>query len=227
MFKGMSTFQLVFTGLFAGFLVIGVILFATYKGGSSGKVTEHITVWGFLNKSQFDTVLERTGLASDKLTPVAYVQKNPETFDEEFLEAVAEGTPPDLIMLTQEQIYKEKKRLFIIPYANLDQRTFKDTYAQEAELFLSPEGVLAIPFMLDPYVMYWNRDIFQNNAVGQPPQYWDQFYNLTASFTKKDGALNITQATVGFGEYRNVSHAKEILSTLIMQAGNPITMFEQ
>jgi ABC-type glycerol-3-phosphate transport system substrate-binding protein len=223
--KGMSRFQLIFTGMFAGFLVLGVIVFAMQKGASSTQTTP-ITVWGYMSDSNFTKLLEQTKLLSDRVTPVTYVQKDPSTFEQDFLEAVADGAGPDVVMISQEQFYKEKNKLLPIPYATLDQRTFKDTYIQEAELFMLPEGIYAVPFSIDPYVMYWNRTIFQNAGLSQPPQYWDEFYNLAKVLTKKDGALNITQSAVGLGEYSNIAHAKELLSTLIMQAGSSITKLD-
>jgi ABC-type glycerol-3-phosphate transport system substrate-binding protein len=43
--------------------------------------------------------------------------------------------------------------------------------------------------------------------------------------TQRDDSNSVRRATIAFGEYRNVSHAKDILSLLILQAGGPITRF--
>jgi len=222
MFKGMSKFQIIFTGIFAGFLVLGVAMFALNKAGSSAASTP-ITVWGFLDANAFTNILEKTKLINDKATPVTYVQKDPATFEQDFVDAIVNGTSPDVVMITQEQFYKDKNKLFAIPYANLDQRTFKSIYLEEAELFMTPDGIYAIPFVMDPYVMYWNRSIFQNAGIAEPPTQWSQFYDLAKTLTTKDGALNITRSAAGLGEYTNITHGKELLSTLIMQAGSPIT----
>ncbi|HVS79599.1 MAG TPA: extracellular solute-binding protein [Candidatus Paceibacterota bacterium] len=218
----MTKFQLILTGVFGGFLVLGIIVFAMHRGGGAADRAP-VTIWGFVDENDMSKLLEDAGLQNDPSTPVTYVRKDPATFDSDFVSAIADGDAPDLVMVSQDQFYKEKNRLFPIPYSSLDQRTFKDTYVEEAELFMQPDGIYAIPFVMDPYVMYWNRNIFQNAGISQPPQYWDEFYDLARTLTKKDGALNITRSAVGLGEYSNVTHAKNMLATLIIQAGSPIT----
>jgi ABC-type glycerol-3-phosphate transport system substrate-binding protein len=70
--------------------------------------------------------------------------------------------------------------------------------------------------------MYWNRDIFNNASVTKPPAIWSDIASLSAKMSKKDPTQNILASTVALGEFRNVNNAKAILSTLFMQAGNPI-----
>ncbi len=110
-----------------------------------------------------------------------------------------------------------------MPFTNYPERTFKDTFIQEGELYLTKDGIIGFPFTVDPLVMYWNRDIFTNAGLSQPPKLWNDFYDLTQKLTRKQGDLSITQSAVALGEFVNVSHATELLSTLIMQAGSPIT----
>jgi len=71
--------------------------------------------------------------------------------------------------------------------------------------------------------MYWNRDIFSNNLISQPPKYWDQINSLIEKITKKDSGSNILQSAIALGEFRNITNSKEIISMLLLQAGTPIT----
>jgi ABC-type glycerol-3-phosphate transport system substrate-binding protein len=119
---------------------------------------------------------------------------------------------------------KQANKITVIPYESYAEGTFKTTFLQEGELFLTPNGLLAIPFSVDPLVMYWNRDMFTNANLSLPPKYWDEFRLLAPLITKKDAAFNITQSAVALGEYQNITNAKSILSALILQAGNPIVV---
>jgi ABC-type glycerol-3-phosphate transport system substrate-binding protein len=58
--------------------------------------------------------------------------------------------------------------------------------------------------------------------VANPPGFWDEFFVLSPRLTVRDQASNIVRSFVALGEYQNVSHAKDILSALILQTGNPI-----
>jgi len=128
--------------------------------------------------------------------------------------------------LRDDFIYKNRNKLFVLPYKNYSIRSFKDTFIEAGEIFLTEDGVVALPFMIDPLVMYWNRDVFSNNLLSEPPKYWDQFNGLIEKITKRDANANIIQSTVALGEWRNITNAKEILSMLLLQAGTPITSRE-
>ena len=138
------------------------------------------------------------------------------------MESLADGIGPDIVILREDSIYKNRNKIFVIPYKNYSERVFKDSFIEEGELFLSPEGVMGVPFIIDPMVMYWNRDIFSNNLVSQPPKYWDEMNTLVNKITKKDSAGNVLQSTVALGEWRNITNSKEIISLLLLQAGTPI-----
>jgi len=71
-------------------------------------------------------------------------------------------------------------------------------------------------------VMYWNRDIFTSALLAAPPSLWSEFYALAPKITVREQSGNITRSFVSFGEYRNVSNVKELLSVLLMQAGSSI-----
>mgnify|MGYP003394334131 CR=1 FL=1 len=70
--------------------------------------------------------------------------------------------------------------------------------------------------------MYWNRDLFSNNLVTSPPEYWDEVYPIINKITRKDSSGSILQSALALGEWKNITSAKEIISMLLLQAGTPI-----
>jgi len=221
----MSKFQLILIGVFGIFILVGVLVFAFYRGDSA--VQSQISVWGTMPLDTFTAVFTTLPISKVKTISVLYTYKPERSFDKDFVEALASGVGPDLIFLNQDSLLTQRNKLYAIPYESYPERTFKDSFIEEGELFLDSAGVLAIPITVDPLMMYWNRDIFSTEGVAQPPKYWDEFFNLSKQFTKKDGALNISRSTVPLGEYSNITNAKEILSTLMMQAGSSIVTRDQ
>ncbi|MBP6883741.1 MAG: extracellular solute-binding protein, partial [Candidatus Pacebacteria bacterium] len=59
-------------------------------------------------------------------------------------------------------------------------------------------------------------------GITNPPVYWDDLINMVPLLTKKDATNSVTKSAVAMGQFVNVAHAKEIISALFMQAGNPI-----
>lgn len=217
----MSKFQLVLTGIFVFFVVIGVIVFAMYRGGSENAV--RVVVWGTIPQTTFNTIIQDTALYQSKDYIVQYVEKTAENFDGDFVEALASGVGPDLFILDSDKIVTHRNKIFPIPYNILTQRQFRDSFIEGSEIFMVPEGIIALPVLVDPLVMYWNRDIFTQALLTRPPSFWDEFYNLANVVSIKDGSLNILRSAVALGEFANISNAKEIVLNLTMQAGSPVT----
>jgi ABC-type glycerol-3-phosphate transport system substrate-binding protein len=219
----MTKFQIILMAVFGVFLIGGVILFSTYRGNSQNAVT--VVVWGTINQNSFNSILQKTSLYQSKEYVVQYVEKTEENFDSDFIESLASGDGPDVFMLPSDKILKHRNKVFAIPYNVFTQRQFKDSFIEGAEVYMAPDGTLALPVSADPLVMYWNRQIFTEVKKTEPPKYWDEFYALANDISKKDGALNISRSAVAFGEFANISHAKEIILNLAMQAGTPVTVW--
>lgn len=209
--------------VFGVFIILGVIIFSAYRGNSKNAVT--VVVWGAIPQTTFNNIIQETSLYQSKVYNVQYVEKTEENFDSDFIEALAAGNGPDLFMLPSGKILKHRNKIFPIPYTVFTQRQFMDSFIEGSEIYMAPEGVLALPISVDPLVMYWNRSIFTEAKLTQPPKYWDEFYNLANLISQKDGALNISKSAVAFGEFGNISHAKEIILNLAMQAGTPVTVW--
>jgi ABC-type glycerol-3-phosphate transport system substrate-binding protein len=216
----MSKFQIAVIAIFAALIVLSVFIFAGYKGAGGEAVD--ITIWGTIPSLEFNKIIEKTPLFNSKLIKVSYAEKSSASFDSDLVEAIAAGAGPDLFMLPHDKIIKQKNKIIVIPYKSVSERQFKDSFIEGAEIYLDVDGIVALPVMVDPLVMFWNRSIFNDVRVTQPPKFWDEFYSLSGAVSKKDGALNISRSLVSFGEYKNVSNAKAIISTLMMQAGTPI-----
>jgi len=220
----MSQFQIILTSIFGFFIIIGVILFAGFKADKNDQQVGSVLIWGTIEKSIIDEVIHDLIDRDDRFEKVKYEQIDETDFDSLLAEAMAEGKGPDLFFLPQSKIIKHQNKILPIPYETFSVRDFKDYFIEEGELYLTDDGILALPFMVDPLVMYWNRGIHTRTGIAEPPRYWDTFFAFTKKVTEKDENMNILTSAVALGEYRNVTNAKELLATLIMQTGNPIVV---
>ncbi|MEN9649638.1 MAG: hypothetical protein RL094_605 [Candidatus Parcubacteria bacterium] len=217
----MSSFQIIVIAVFIFLAIVGVVVFAGF-GGINKTSTPEATVWGTVSAQQMGEYV-RSINGSATIININYVQKRPETFDSEFVNALAEGKGPDVVLLTDDMLYKQRNKLVAIGYKTFPEREYNDTFIEAANHFMSPDGILAVPFSVDPMVMYWNKDIFSTAAVARPPRLWTDLSIIGPSIIKRNETSSILRALVPFGEYRNVNNAKEILATLFFQSGNNIT----
>lgn len=218
-----GNFQLIILIVFIAAAVFGVLVFSgaiplgKNEVGSLGTVV----LWGTVPGGTISTALADFNAANPTFV-VNYVQKSPDTFDQDLLEALATGTGPDLFFLPDNLVFHYANKIFTIPYANYPLSTFKNVFAGAGEVFLNGKGVLAFPISIDPLMMYYNRSILDANGVVYPPAFWDDLTGIVPTLTKKDNSNKIIKPAVALGHFSNVVHAKDILAALFMQAGNPI-----
>ncbi len=216
--QGITTFQIILLVVFGLFILAGIFSFALYRGGSSNQ-TPPITIWGTFDQATMTSFINKVAGSNAN---IYYVQKNPATFNTDLVQAIATGKGPDVILGTQDQIFSNNSLLITIPYQYYPQRTFLNTFIPEADLYLSSQGTIAFPIGVDPLMMYWNRVLLSNAGIAAPPTTWNQLVAMVPKLTVTDKTYNVTQSTVGLGDYVNINNAKAILSLLILQAGNPI-----
>ncbi len=222
----MKTFQLVLLLVFGLFFVGALIMFAVLKGDSASTLPP-ITVWGTLPASTFNNVLDKARqdaelAAQVKDLQITYVEKRDSDFDREFIEALADGKGPDAVIITQDMLLRHKNKFYPILPTSLSTRTFKDSFIPISGLFQDNTATYALPLFVDPLVMYWNVDMFNNAGYARPPKGWVELPDLALSMSKRDTSGNITKSAVALGEFSNINNAKEILSTLFLQVGAPI-----
>ena len=220
----MKNFQIITIAVFIFFGMLGIVLFATQKSGKD-KVMK-ISVWGAYDEVIFKKVAGEISMNSKSPFEIDYKQLREDEFDSVLIEALASGQGPDAIILPQDKIVKYENKIIILPFSSFSERKFKDDYVEAGEVYLKSDGIVGLPFSIDPLVLYWNRDILSGAEFTKPPAFWDELYSITRKITKIDNAKNILKSTIALGEYKNVKNAKEIISALIMQAGNRIVFRE-
>lgn len=223
----MNNFQTILVAVFLAFFVFAVLIFsgllkigdgATKSATPVGKVV----IWGtFNNTTELTKIFEDTN-SNNKDLIINYVKKSESTYEQDLIESFASGTGPDLFMVTPDMVQRFGGFIYKVPYATYSEKTFKDTFIDGASVYLAKDGVIGFPVVVDPIVLYYNKDIFSNEGIVSAPKYWDELFGLSDRLTKKKNDGTILQSMIALGRYDNVNHAKDILATLMLQSNNPI-----
>lgn len=221
-----NNFQIILISVFGFFIVLGIASFSLYKAKDSKSTGVTVNIWGTVSSVDFDAFVTKLKIDLNKEVKAKYTQKNFSTIDAELVEAIASGIGPDIVLLPQNLIIRYADKVYPISFKTLPERLFKDTFVQEGELYLTSGGVIGLPFFIDPLVMYWNRDMFTDAGLANPPTKWLEFPVLSEKLSKVDNNSNIIQSAAPLGGYKNIDNAKELISSLIMQAGSPIVKID-
>lgn len=221
----MTTFQIVFTAMFVVFIGLGVVVFALYTAKDNN--VGPIVIWGTVDGDTMNHVISDLNQQDRSFQNVAYVQKSSATYAGDVINAMASGASPDIVLLSQDQILQFSNKLATIPYSAVSQSEYASSYIYEAQLFLNQNGMLALPFLINPLVMYWNRDLFTTAGIAKAPVYWNDLLGETQKLSILDASNNVKQSAIALGSWDNVSYAKAILSALFMQAGDSLVVRSQ
>lgn len=227
----MKNIQIIISIVFGLFILVGVFVFGgiipSPKTAMEKATTGKVVIWGTIDKSLMSDAIQQNILSKNSNLSVQYFQLRADTFANDLIEALASGAGPDLVLLPENLIVRFATKIEPFTDAIYPERTFRDTFIEEGELFVGSAGIFALPFTVDPMVMYWNRNMFSTANIARPPEYWDEFLTLSPLLSKRTDSNTIVKSAVAFGEFQNVTHAKDVIAMLILQTGNPITTLEK
>lgn len=221
----MTQFQLALTLLFGLAAVGGLLAFATFRSGGEASFPIDLTMWGTPPISAVGSQLTSLSLSGVRPLAIRYVEKNADNFERELIEAIADGSGPDLVFIPDSLIISLARRIQPLPINQVTERYFLDTYAQAAEAFWGPAGAFGVPIVIDPFFFFWNRDHLQSAGIAKPPTQWSALPGLSERLTVRNRSFEISRSTIAMGENANIRNAREILATFLLQSGNPITEY--
>ena len=222
-----STFQTILLIVFGFVAVLAVLMFAgIIPGGASfmgAKTAGTVVLWGPYNDVGLANYFGDFNKNNEKVVQIKYVYKAPETYTDTLVEAFSRGTGPDLFFADQTMLNRLTGKTTDIPFTAYPQRTFTDTFADGTSVFTNTTGLKGIPLFIDPLVMYYNRTLYSSAGIVSPPKTWKDFVATVKLINKQDAQNNFLFTAAPLGEFRNITNAKAILSSLMFQAGNPIS----
>lgn len=224
--KNLRPFQIVLLSSSLFTLFAAVAFLAFYKGDvdeGTYRLPTEMVIWGVVDETVFQEALDAARAKDSRIKSVRYIKFSENSFIYEFITAVAEDRSPDLIVLPHEQLVELRAIIYPLSYDFYSLRSYKNSFVEGSEIFTLSNGIYALPFAVDPLVMYWNRDIFSSNNIAEPPTTWEQLRNDTVpTLSKINNNRSLLASAISFGEYGNVRNAKEIMSMLFLQSGDPI-----
>lgn len=216
-------FELALVVIFGILMVLSLLLLRTVKPEADTDIVTFggaVNIWGTLPKENFDKLIYELAQTNENYLSVSYSYIPEENFDEIFVNALADGVGPDLLFLPQELLTEHLTRIEPVPLTSFPLRDFRSAYIDGAEIFILADNIYGYPVMVDPLMLYWNRDLFSGANRLTPPSTWEEVIGeVVPELTVKDINRNISQSAIALGEYDNIKNSFPIISMLWLQAG--------
>lgn len=212
--------------------VAGVAVFAINPnliggGTTPGERNATVSIWGTISSESMDTTLDNAGIRDDDSLKINYTQIDPSDIRNRVVNALARNEGPDALLYPHTRLLQLEEFVTKLGPRWYSPRQFRDNFVEGTEIFMRPEGATALPFAMDPLVMYWNRDMLSEADFVSPPETWSQLSNYISKITEVDQAENIDRSAVALGTTQNITQSQEILSALFFQAGNSIISVDE
>lgn len=216
----------------AVFALAALLILSTYTPPTDDTTVQvvqgSVVIWGTIPSVTVNGVIEELALADTSYGNVTYKYVSPDRFNNDLINALADGVAPDLLLIPHEQLTQLQRRLRPISYESFPVADYRSLYLDGASIFAFPEGIYALPIMVDPLVLYWNRNTLFNQQLLEAPKTWeslvsDYFPKLIA----RSDDRTIKRPVVAMGSGSNIRNSYGVLSMLLLQAGSKMVVPSQ
>lgn len=207
-------FILIFTGVIPGL-----------RPGTKERPKADLEFWGVFDKaSVYRNVIDQF----QNLYPgvrIKYRQFDPQTYENELINALAAGRGPDIFMIHNTWLPKHYDKILPLPQEKLNftiysQQLFPQVVEQN---FTSKKIIYAFPLSVDTLALIYNKDILDQSGVALAPTTWLDFQNAVPKLRILDKTGKITRAAAAIGgSNKSINRATDFLSLLMLQAGTPM-----
>lgn len=224
----MTRSQIIFFSAIGGVIVLIALLFIGILPGrrSVGPPPKPVTLtfWGVFDTAKTYAPLIQSYQKSYPHITIVYVEKPAAIYENDLLQALARGEGPDIFMMHSRWLGRWQDKIAPAPETYYTPQTFDQAFADVASTDLVRDGnVWALPFSIDTLALFYNRDLFNNARIVEPPKTWEDFSDAVRTLTRRDTAGNITLAGAALGAAGNVNRAADILTLLMLQSGSTVT----
>ncbi len=208
----------------AAFLVVAVAILLFFNMQPSKNAPVQLTVWGF-DKSDSISVLVGAYSQFRPNVKVNYIQVSGNDYENTLLSALASGQGPDVFPVHNRDL---SKKINILSPAGAQftsdqvQNLFPTEVSQDFVIASSSSAgqVYALPLYLDTLSLIYNKDLFDQGGVVNPPVTWEEFQTDIAKLRNISANGQITRAGAAIGSSRKtIGNAVDLLSILMLQNG--------
>lgn len=207
--------------------VLGLVFINNHKPNKASNNGEvqigRVQIWGTLPAAPVTSFFAALVKDDKNYSGVSYRYIPPDNFGSVLINALADQQYPDLILIPHTDLVQYRSRIQPLPYTSFPARDFQNLYIDGASIFALSDGIAAFPLMVDPLMMYWNKDILSDNGFLAEPATWEELVSTYApALTEKDYSFSIKRSTIAMGSYDNITNALPIISTLLLQGGSSL-----
>jgi len=162
---------------------------------------------------------------------INYTKKDFNFYEEDLTKAKEKNNEPNIMMINNNWLEKYLDQLEPLSGSDSYEKN-KELIKYEELLEIFPAETIrnliyenelyGLPTHSDSLALFYNKDLFAEAEIENPPKTWEEFKEVALELTEFDKKDNITQAGTSFGCGKNINRSSDILALLMMQGGAKI-----
>ncbi len=210
---------LIFILIFAG-VIPGL------RPGAKQRLKADLEFWGVFDKSDiYQSVIDQFQNIHQGVS-INYRQFDPQSYENELINALAAGQGPDIFMIHNSWLPKHYDKISPLPSEKLNIAVYGDQLFPKVVKtdFTANDVIYALPLSIDTLALIYNKDIFDQSGIALAPATWLEFQNIVPKLRILDNTGKISRAAAAIGgSEKSVNRATDLLSLLMLQAGAQMT----
>jgi len=216
------------------------------RTGSGVRDFPNVTLeyWGVFESAADIQKLTAPYSARHPKISIRYRNFREDEYKQKMVEAWALGQGPDLFMIPATKIREFQKFITPMPasmdapveyekgtikkeiiteiktYSGYTTKQIRDTFLDTIfnDIIINNQ-IYGLPFSVDMFAVYYNRDILKNNNIALAATNWQELISQASQISKLDSDGKLVESTIALGTTNNIPNAIDIISTLMMQVG--------
>lgn len=189
-----------------------------FGGGGSKPIT--LVYWGLWEPREvIQPLLDEYQQQNPNIT-VQYEMRDPRTHWETVKARLGSEGSPDIVRIHSSWVPLLQERLLALPADIMNTQQFEETFYPVNQSFVKQDDkYYGLPLMVDGLALVYNRSLFAEEGVANPPKTWNEFRDMAARLTKKNSSGALTQSGAALGVTGNVDYFADILGLMFAQNG--------
>jgi len=189
-----------------------------FGGGDDKPVT--LTYWGLWEpREAIQPLLDEYQQQNPNIT-IQYEMRDPRTHWETVKARLGSEGSPDIVRIHSTWAPLLLDKLLALPSDVMTVSEFEETFYPVNQSFVKQvDKYYGMPLMVDGLALVYNRSLFAEEGIANPPKTWNEFRDMAARLTKKNSAGALTQAGAALGFANNVDYFADIIGLMFAQNG--------
>ncbi|MBI4085411.1 MAG: extracellular solute-binding protein [Candidatus Liptonbacteria bacterium] len=210
-------------------LLIAVLVLFNLRPSETAGV--QLVMWGFEKETVIKPIISAYRQSHPNVN-VTYKEVSKNNYETTLLNALASGQGPDIFPVHNRSLIKNANVLYPAPPSQFNTSQLENLFpAEVAQDFVLTSGgntqtrqVYALPTYFDTLSLIYNKELFDQAGIANPPSTWEQFQSDIPKLRIISVSGQITRAGAALGgSQKTVTNAVDILNAIMLQNGVAMT----